>query len=111
MVLPFEIKEDAKPPSKRKRAPKIPNPLKSDAPNTSDGSVKLNLAIDDTITEVAKSNVNPEFELFEGLVDTIRRSVRKEVDYRKSIDDTSPESIKKYTEDAIKKKLRASKWA
>lgn len=98
-------------PNKKKQTVKIPDPLKSDVPNTSDGSVQNNLSMDDTIVEFARSNSNLMFEEFETLVDTIRREVRKQVDHRKEINDDSSVSIMKYTDEAIKKHLRASKWA
>jgi len=57
------------------------------------------------------SKTNPEFELFETLVDTIRKEVKKTVDYRTSVNDVSPDSIYHYTHETIKGLISASKWA
>ena len=58
-----------------------------------------------------KSNTNPEAELFEGLVDEIRRAIRLTVDHQNKIKDIDPITIQKKTSDTIKAILRASKWA
>ena len=100
--MPFEIKESAKPQNKKRAAKK---------PNTSGGHANVNPSMDESVTRFAKSTTNPEFESFEGLVDSIRKEVRKTVDYRKSVNDDSPETLKKYTSQTIKKLLRGSKWA
>lgn len=63
-------------------------------------------------TEVTwRATTNPESDEFEVMVDSIRKSIRKAVDYQKSVNDTDPVTIKKVTGEAIKKILRASKWA
>lgn len=100
------------PKKKNKRAAKKPAISSDEKPNTSDGIAGIpNPSMEETVTEFAKSNYNPNFELFEELVDNIRKSVRKTVDYRKSVNDDSPDIIAKYTDEAIKKELRKSKWA
>lgn len=96
----------------RRRAVKIPDPLKSDVdiPNTSDGSVKLNLSMDDTITEFARSNTNPAMNEFRNLNETIEREVKNVMAFRKSVNDTSDVSTKYFTDQVIVKQLRQSRW-
>ncbi len=62
-------------------------------------------------TTFVKSNKNPEFELFEKMVDEVRKAVRKEVDFRHSVNDDSDVVLKMVTDKAIKRILRFSKWA
>jgi len=66
---------------------------------------------DPTPIKLIKSTYNPEAELFEELVDNIRRAIRLTVDYQKSINDSDPVTIKKHTNLAIKKLIRISQWA
>jgi hypothetical protein len=54
---------------------------------------------------------NPELEAFEDLHTTIIEAVKKEVDYRISVKDDSPDSIYHFTNEIIKKLVRSSKWA
>lgn len=104
---------------KNKRAAKtptkIPNPLESGkTPSMKRNPAEfrtVNPSMDDIVTTFAKSVYNPQFEKFEAFVDTVRKEVRKTVDYRKSVNDDSPVSLAKYTDDIIKKILRSSKWA
>ena len=70
-----------------------------------------NPSMEQSVTNLVKSNYNPDFELFEGLVDEVRKAVRQTVDYRKTVKDDSPTSISHYTNETIKKIIRASKWA
>ena len=68
-------------------------------------------SMEKSVADFAKSNSNPTFEEFERFVDSTRKEVRKAVDYRKSVNDDDPVSISKYTDEAIKKMLRSSRWA
>jgi len=60
---------------------------------------------------VTKPITNPELKQFQTLVEQVINEVLKVESYRKSVKDDSPVSIQHYTNQAIKKLIRSSKWA
>jgi len=63
-----------------------------------------------TITTTQRASANPEAELFDNLVNTVRASIKGAEDLAKLHDNATPEGIQIHTKKAIQKAMQGHRW-